>query len=277
MSKVKIANVVLFVALGAGFSAPTVESLIARHTASTVTSHHSAISAFDFGGFISRLSGDINSWFLELVGRKNSVVAALEKSMGADKELEQSEINYKAAMEATKASQEAIDTHASVSPNACQILEHTSQIEEARDSQDLFAKAYSGVAAQSSVNNAKAGNTASELLETSMRDYCSPESFQRGRCSAISPKNMPDADINATSLLSTQSGEGETMSDDEFAAAARYIEWATDPVPPEALPIAMEKTETGQRFVTEQRRRAALMSASQHSLAQILGARRIKN
>lgn len=81
-------------------------------------------------------------------------------------------------------------------------------------------------------------------------------------------KNMPNADIEAASLL----GE-RTYNPDQLEAARYFVRNVTDPIPLENLPKGWEKTDQGRAYLTGQYLRSAQMSIAQHSLAEMVAAR----
>ena len=262
--------------------APTIEDWKTRHAPSPVASLYSSTSAFfsfDWNSLWNAISGAITSWIGNLNSAHEAVVSAKEKQDAALKEMAQAKINSEAANQMSEAGQEAADMVASERIDACQVMAETAaNTDSARDMQ-MEARANTAFNASSFVNVPSSTRIMAGRVASAFGDYCSPESLARGRCpgGAASPKNMPDADIQAGSMLGTNDSQSQTLSQDEHDAAQRYVQWVTNPTPYEDLPIAMEKTPAGQRYLLEKQRRAAVLSASQYSMNQIIASRWIKN
>lgn len=273
-SLAKITRSLAILGLVGGLAAPTLEDWVTRRTATEVAGYRSATPGFDFSGFMSMLSGLISTWMDDLRVLQEGVVAAVEKQSGASQQLSQASINHKAASATAEAAQGGADLVSADLPDSCQFAQEKKIMVEAKQDKALHAKAMTAAKVQQGLSVTNVTAIQNDLLRTSFADYCSPESAERGRCAQASPKSLPDADIQASSMLGTQVGDSETLSDDEYVAAQQYVKWSTQPLPPATLPIAAERTEAGARFLLEQRRNIAVMSSAQQSLNAIIASRR---
>lgn len=210
----------------------------------------------------------------------NSIVAAIEKSTGATKELTQAGLNYDAAIIAQQTSAEAYDNFLSdqafindpnVGANSCATIATTEAAASAATSSRLTGKAMTAARLRRDLYTSNSVGAVREATETYNTNFCSEEDVRRGRCSTAAAPHMQAASLNAGSLLVPNGGE--TYSAEEELAAREYIRMVTNAVPVQSLPIAMEKSEAGKRFILEQRAGAAINSMAMNSLDQIYAAR----
>lgn len=267
-------NLALAVGLCAALAKPLASDWLSHRLPTPTSQHVSASAGFsDLGSFVSSLGGLFSAFMNALNPFVESTVAGYEKASAADKELAQSGLNYDAALIAADTEQKAKDTVSSETSDACQVKAQTMQAVDAKSQETLMARALTGAHGRRDAYTASSSAEMQKLLASSMADYCSPDNKERGACSgAISPKNMPDGDIHAKTFLSSES-VSSTMSEDEFEASSKYVSWATNPIPAEQLPIVLEKTPAGQRYLAEARRRQAITSSAQFALNRIIASR----
>jgi hypothetical protein len=267
-------NLTLVALLCAGLAKPLASDWLTQRSAASRGQVVSASGFFDFSSFMNSLTGLIQSFAQGLDTFIEAPVSAYEKGSAAQKEQVQAGVNAQAAEQAQEAGAGAIDLVAADSPEACTIKRETMETVDAAHETSLLARAKTQYSARRSMYSPSSLGASKELLNASFDDYCSPESFARGNCkNGVSPKNMPDADINAASIMGTSDGMSNKMSQDEIDAADKYVSWVTDPVPYENPPLALSKTPAGQRLSVEMRRRAAISSAAQFSLNRIIASR----
>ncbi len=268
-------NVMLVLVLCAGLAKPLANDWIDKHIVMINPSQKTTVSGFfDFGGFMSSLNGLISTFSGFLNTFIEAPVAALEKKAAALKEIEQAGLNYKAATQSNDAAIGAVDLVIADTPEACTIKRETMETVAAANETGLIARARTQFTARRSMYTPSSLGASKELLNASFNEYCSPESFSRGNCkNGISPKSMPDADINANAIMGSSDGLSNKMSKDELDAASKYVDWVSDPVPYENPPLALLNTPAGQRIAVEMRRRAAISSAAQFALNKIIAAR----
>lgn len=209
----------------------------------------------------------------------DSIVAAIEKADGAQKELKQGELNYDAALASQQAAAKADDMFTSAladiqnpsnAANACATASTAEAATTAAHSARTTGRARSAVALRPHLYSSNSAAIARDVTRVYNENFCSVEDRQRGRCTNVAPLHMQAASLSAGSLL-TPAG-GETYSPPEERAAEEFIRMVVGPVPQEVLPIAVEKTEAGERFLLEQRSGAAVLSMALHSLQQIFAA-----
>ena len=263
-------------------AAPTVKDWSVRYApthVATMSSSSQAFFEFDWGGLWDAISSSIASWFGEMKTAKEAAVAGFEKQDAAKQQIKQAEINSEAAKDIAEAQQNATDKVAGEQIDACQVMQFTEKNKEAKEDSNMEARAATAFNASNGVGTTSASKVIAERLADAFGDYCSPESLQRGRCpgGVASPKNMPDADIQATSILGTQDGQSQTFTPEEHEAAIKYVQWSTDPVPAEQLPVTLERTDAGKKYLLEMRRRQAITSAAQFSMNKAIAARWVKN
>lgn len=261
---------------------PTVQDWSVRQAPTRVAmmdSSSQAFFSFDWGGLWDQVSSAISSWIGDMQGVKQAIVASKEKQDVALNQLTQAELNYEAALALAKASQDTVDKVASERIDACQVMEETKANQDSAKDASMEARANTAYTVSKTLHVPNSTKVLAQRLTGSFGDYCSPESLQRGHCPSgvVSPKNMPDADIQATSILGTQDSQSQTLSEDEHDAATRYVQWVTDPVPIDDLPVASEKTQVGKLYLTEKRKRAAIASAAQFSMNKIIASRWVRN
>jgi hypothetical protein len=267
-------NAALVVCLCAGLAQPLVSDWMVKRDMGQKHRVVAVSGFFDFGSFLSSLSGMIQSFVLGLNTFIEAPVAELEKKSAALKEQAQTGLNVNAAKQADDAAIGAVDQVVADTPEACTIKKETMETVDAAHETGLLARARTQLTARRSMYTPSSQGAVKELLDASFNEYCSPESLARGSCKgAVSPKNMPDGDINANSIMGTSEGLSNKLSQDEIDAAGKYINWVTNPVPVENPPLAVLNSPAGQRMSVEMRRRAAISSVAEFSLNRIIAAR----
>jgi hypothetical protein len=198
-------------------------------------------------------------------------VAGLEKQTGSGKETAQAPVNYEAARSAQARSREAVDQFTGPKPNACHSMIASGQTVENRLQTDLWAKAMTAAKGNIALGSESASAEMRARMDDHNARYCSREDAARDRCEVAAP-SMENADLSAASLFVPN--EGETLSNEEYAASMRFVDWATRGAPVENLPRGLERTPAGQRYLAEMRRHQALISNAQYSMNRAIAARR---
>lgn len=234
------------------------------------------VAGFDFGSFIQDLVPRVRQFAQDATVFQDAITGAIEKATGSAKEASQAGVNYKAAKEAVEAARGAQDLTAMDLPDSCQIAAEKRENVKAQGDAAMQARAMTVLMVRQDAAQ-RGPERGQGLLRAANADYCSPEAAQRGRCTTVSPKNMPDADINAATLLGTADGSTETLGADEYEAAQKYVSWATNPSPDPALPITTERSDRGVAYLVAQRRQLAIMSAAQYSMNMAIAARRARD
>lgn len=217
-----------------------------------------------------------NTLSLKIDTATNAIVSAIEKQSAVNQQLKQSEINYTAASKASEVGAEAQDNFIgpqadimdpNVPANACATIATATAANSAANNASLTARALTAADSRKSLYTTNSGG----ILQSEMKEYkdnfCSAKAAERGLCATPVAAAMQDADTNAGSLLAPAGGR--TYSADEEKAARQLIDHIKGPIPVESLPIALEKTPAGQRFVLEQRSMAAVQSMATFSLNSI--------
>lgn len=270
-------SLVLSVVVLAGLGKPTIENV-------TIGAYTRTAESLGFAGpfLLTSSSGffdfaAVGAMFANMLAKfTEAPVSALEKRNAAIKELVQASLNHKAAGAATAAGQAAVDLVGNEAPTACSIKRENVEAKDVREGEGHLARALTQANTQRALNTSTGGSSGQmrALLNSSYGDYCSPENLARGVCSGgVSPKNMPDADVSAVTLMTSSDVLTNKMSKDEIDAAMKFVDWVTNPIPVEPLPVALQKTPAGLRLAIEMRHRQAVMSSSQYALNRILASR----
>lgn len=217
-------------------------------------------------GFIAGLT----DWMLS-----GPVDAALDKEAAVNQELTRALQNYDASLFMNERARDAIDRYDTATPNACQTAITGSESITAAAASDNTAKSMTAMKTRIATDVFNSSAEAGQALRNHREHYCSQESEARGRCTRAHSGELQDADVDAKTILGAVSGD--TMDYEQYVAANRYIDMATNPVPDEVLPPALERTPAGQRYLIEQRVAAAQASAARYSLSKIVAQRRPKN
>jgi hypothetical protein len=201
---------------------------------------------------------------------QNAATSSSEKQLGGQKELQQASLTYDALQATKEAAAEAEDmvgteeTHNSM----CDTAATTNMIAAAVPTATVATKAYSATLTARALKNTDTGKIQKELLDEHGDKYCSDDDAKRKRCSGgAAPSHMQNADIRADTLLAPVNGS--TYTSDEKDAARRFIVMATNPLPPQNLPVQLERTAGGQSFILAQRIAEAQMSVANFSLTAI--------
>lgn len=205
----------------------------------------------------------------------DAIAAMLDKESGYQKEYQQSEMSYEAALYLTNRADDAGEKHVYDTPNACQTAITGSESMNAQRDSDITAKSITAVKTRVATDAFNSAAEAAQVMRNHRELYCSQESEARGRCTRSHNAHLQDADSSAGTILGAVSGD--TMDFDQYVAANHYIDMTTNPVPHEVLPLAVERTPAGQRYLMEQRIAAAQGSMAKYSLAKIVAQRRPKN
>lgn len=216
----------------------------------------------------------------ELNSVKNAIVSAIEKQTVAQQQLQQADLNYKAAQAMQEASAEADDkftsassdiTNPNASGNACSTMSTAAATTSAAQSAQLTARALSATGMRKHLYTSNASTAMQKTLENHNQNFCSAEDAKRGRCGSGGatsvPPEMQDADINAGTLLAPSGAQ--TYTDNETKAALQYIDHVLGPIPTENLPIAAERLPSGKRYIVEERAVNSVRSMAAYSLNQI--------
>ena len=215
---------------------------------------------------------------------QNAVISAIEKQSAAQKEMAQADINYDAATKMQEAGSEADDKFTSassdimnpdVAANACATMSSAAATTTAAQNAQLTARALTASTQRKHLYTSNAGAVMQQTLEAHNTNFCSAEDARRGRCGSGGntsvPAAMQNANLNAGSLLAPSGGQ--TYNADEMRAALQYIDNVIGPIPQEQLPIALEKTPAGQRYVIEDRALNSVRSMAAYTLNQIFAGR----
>lgn len=205
-----------------------------------------------------------------------SMVAVIEKQLGAKKESVQAQINYDAANKTRLRYEKSQDRFTSASaglPDACQIGDANFDLTVASGSSSQSSSDASLDDTMRSVHTEKAFSAAEEVLKNYRENYCSPQDVERGFCNAAaSDPSMQGAPYLASTLMVPASGESYTPK--ESQAAKEYIKYVTNVVPTEMLPKALEKRLSGSdMFNIAMMSANAKMSVASYSLNQIWASR----
>jgi hypothetical protein len=209
----------------------------------------------------------------------NAIVSAIEKQSASNMQLKQSEINYDAATQSQKAGAEAQDMFTEPSAdlmdpntaaNACATMATATAATTAANNATITAKALSSADARKTLYTSNSSGVMQQKMAEYKTNFCSDKARERGMCDVPVAAHMQDADINAGSLMAPSGGG--TYSADEAIAARSLIDNIVGPIPQESLPIALEKTPAGQRFVLEQRAMSSVRSMANFSLNSIFAA-----
>ena len=204
-----------------------------------------------------------------------SIVAAIEKQLGGNKELTQAKANYDAANASRLRFESAQDNFTADSAKGfrtCETLAAGSAIGGASDDAREIVKGATQAHVQRGVHTDNATVAARAVLTNYKDKYCTPEDVQRGFCAAAAPALMQGAPLHASSLLSPAAGE--TYSQDEAMAAADFITMVTNPFPDEMLPKGLErKNGASQAFNLALMNGQAQMSIATYSLNEIMASR----
>lgn len=205
----------------------------------------------------------------------NAIVAAIEKQTAAESQLQQGDLNYTAATNVFKAKADAQDMftqpaadlmNPNDSANACATMATATAATAAGNNASMTARALSAVQTRKNLYTANSGGVLQQELKIYNTTFCSDQADKRGTCKKVTD-SMQDADQNAGSLLAPVAGR--TYSKNEALAAQQFIANVMGPIPQEVLPIVMERTPTGQRFVVEQRAMESVRSMASFSLSAI--------
>lgn len=202
-----------------------------------------------------------------------AIVAAIEKSSAVNKELKQAELNYDAASKAGEAGAAAQDAFTkpsadlmdgAVAANACATMATATAATTAANNSAITARALTAADSRKALYTSNASGVMQQRLREYQTSFCSEQSRARGLCTTAVAAHMQDADTNAGSLLAPAGGR--TYSEDESKAARQFIDNVVGPIPEESLPISLEKTEAGKRYVVEQRAMSSVRSMAVFSL-----------
>lgn len=199
-----------------------------------------------------------------------AVVAALDKRSGVQQQLQQSELNYDAALFLAQRAAEAEDRYRAPSAepvDACATSAVATSANAAANAARLNGKALSRAFTRKVMGTVNSSAAAQAAMDEYNANYCTLDDQRRGRCNNVAPPHLQGANLAAGTLLSPNGSE--TYTPQELEAAKSYINMVTNPVPAEALPVAVERTPGGQRYFLEQMQAQAYMSGATHSLSQI--------
>lgn len=200
----------------------------------------------------------------------NSIGSAIMKEVAADSQLLQAQMNYKAVLWANERATQAFNRFASSSSYAYGTCETAATNEGAGNVQvstRIAIKATTAADTAYDLYNASASQAQLNITDLHNTTYCSQGDATAGRgCTPVAP-HMQNADVSAGTLLVPNGGN--TYTPEEYQAATAYVRMVTAPVPQEMIPVGMEKTPQGMRFVVGQRAAAAQMSVARLALNQI--------
>lgn len=206
----------------------------------------------------------------------NAIVAAIEKQTAAEHQLSQGDLNYKAATGMVKVVSEAQDKFTQPAAdlmdpkdaaNACATMATATAATAAGDNALLTARSLAAMQIRKNLYTSNSGGVLQQEIQIYNTTFCSDQAEKRGTCKKVSG-SMQDADQNAGSLLAPLAGR--TYTKDESTAAQQFIANVMGPIPQEVLPIVLEKTPAGQRFMVEQRSLESVKSMASFSLNAIL-------
>ena len=229
---------------------------------------------------IARNAAIIQSTISQMYGKQSSIESLLavgDKTSASKKELTQAKINYQAAQESNIRYTTAVDTFTSQSsqtPNVCAIMGSTRVGIEMSDDSDASGKALTRVVTRNRLTYDNAQKSADMALANYRSNYCSTEDVKRGFCDSPAPANMQGAALNASTLLSPESGE--TYTAQEAKAAQDFVQMAVNPVPVQMLPKALENSVGGERFQLAAMNKQAQLSSALASFSHIFSNRSAK-
>lgn len=135
-------------------------------------------------------------------------------------------------------------------PKACESLNGSAEAVAMRETANIASDA---VAKQLQLDHKRSPNPGVAAMETykaHLQSYCGEADEKAGRCSQ---SKLPDADVQADSLLKGAGPAGKatdlTFSDAQVAAAYAYIDNVANGLPPANLTKAEEKTEAGKAYL----------------------------
>lgn len=206
----------------------------------------------------------------------NAIVAVIEKQSAAEQQLTQADLNYKAATISSRVGADAMDMftqpaadlmNPNDSANACATMATAAAATTAASNAALHARSLAAASTRKALYTTNSSADLRKEVQIYAENFCSDKAFERGACSKKADADMQDADSNAGSLLAPVAGR--TYSVTEAKAASQYVSNVIGPIQQESLPIVMEKTPAGQRFLVEQRSMASVQSMAAFSLHQI--------
>lgn len=216
----------------------------------------------------------------ELNAVKNAIVSAIEKQTAAEQQLQQADLNYKAAQSIKKATADAEDkftgassdiTSPNVEANACATMDTATATTAAANGAQLTARALAANDLRKQLYTSNSSAVIKKVLDDHNTNFCSAEDAKRGRCGSGGntpvPPEMQNANLNAGSLFAPAGGQ--TYNEKETVAAKTYIDNVMGPVPMETLPVTVERTDAGKRYLVEDRAMNSVRSMASYSLNQI--------
>lgn len=216
----------------------------------------------------------VGNYVMNMVGGfVDSQVTAVEKTIAGRKELLQSELNMKAAIDITDRFTEANDRFNIAPERTCRVLVEAKETANAMVLHDVNRKAWARMATRRLSNGESANVSSDAVMKEHEENYCSATDVDRGRCPVVS--TMPNGDVTASSLFISEGSE--TMSNEQFKSAQAFAVMATRPVPIEDLPKGVEATSEGQRFLLEKKQAIAIDSMVAATYARILASRSPRN
>lgn len=218
------------------------------------------------GGLLNVLMGAFS-------GSTQSQVGAKEKVLIASGEIEQAEISWDSTLAVIKANENANGTFTpSNLDRACRIMKEEERVQDADLTAFMELKMLN-------LESAKKFNSADPPIKVALQiiaerneKYCSQTSVARGVECELSIE--PDADIDAASVFG--GGESESFSPSQKEAAKAFTANVTRAVPPELMPIEMENTAAGQRYLLERKQYEAHMSLSRQTFEKMVAVRTIE-
>lgn len=207
-------------------------------------------------------------------GSTQSIKGVNEKAINSEKELTQGRLNYDASRNMADVyakAQEQFTVPEAQAFKTCELLAQAQQTGSAGDNARVMAKTMTTAQNRRNLYTVDAPAAAKAVLDDYKTNYCSAADQERGRCTAVGNVLMQGAATRADTLLTPAANY--TYSAEESAAAAAFITMATNPVPAETLPKALEQSPAGERFILEQMNASAQLSVAQHSLWQIKSAK----
>ncbi len=105
------------------------------------------------------------------------------------------------------------------------------------------------------------------------RTYCSNDERALGRCDALMPTALQNADLTVNTILNPGTGEYQTLSEDEYRAALTFIRNVVHPSTEATFTTAQSKSTQAQDNALMQLADQAALSFAAHSLHALIAQR----
>lgn len=202
--------------------------------------------------------------------RLDAIRAGQEKQSQVNKQIAQTEADYRSQVEFQRDANEIEMKTADMGNSACLAINLGSKLNNAQEDKQAMVKAMNMLAVKRNMHSESTSKEVADRFNRHGSKFCSTEDQARGRCT-VTNASMQNADVVAQTLFSPN--DGMTLSDEELVAAKEYAQGVVNPFPTTPLPKQWEKTPQGKAYVVAQMVEQQRLSLADSVFQDIIAAR----